>query len=151
MTPTRVSSTIPNRRSAVLKKWVSGVQTELPKRAPWPGALFALFLMAFGLSWLNPADQFSLTANYELLRAIAPEIFWGIFTTGYSAVWLVAIFTMPHKQRIILTIIGGMILLFISVAIYVGNPVATWALPTFTIGCGAMYYAGRMLALWTQQ
>lgn len=135
----------------MLKKWVRRVQTELPKRAPWPGALFALFLMAFGLSWLNPVAQFPLSANYALLEKIAPETFWGVFTTGFSWVWLYAIFTMPHKQRIILTIIGGVILLFMSVAIYLSNPAATWALPIFTIGCGAMYHAGRMLALWTQQ
>ena len=135
----------------MLKNWARRVQTELPKRAPWPGALFALFLMSFGLSWLNPVDQFSLSANYALLKVIASETFWGVFTTGFSWVWLAAVLTMPHKMRIVLTVIGGAILLFISVAIYIGNPAATWALPTFTIGCGAMYHAGRMVALWTQQ
>lgn len=135
----------------MLKNWVRRVQTELPKRAPWPGVLFALFLMAFGLSWLNPADQFSLTANYRILAAIASETVWGIAAVAFAAAWIWALVYRSHTEQVIASFSGGVFLLFIAVAIYIGNPVSTWALPTFVIGCGAIYNAARMWSIWTQR
>lgn len=128
-----------------------GPAKETRYNALWPGVLFAAFLAAFGISWLNPAEQFSLSANYRILAIIAPENAWGILAVGFSAAWIVALIFRPRAEKLFASFSGGIFLLFVSVASYLGNPIATWALPTFVIGCGAIYNAARMLMAWTQR
>lgn len=117
----------------------------------WPGLVFALFLAAFGISWLNPADQFALSANYRILAVIASESAWGISAVAFALAWIVALVFRSHTEQIIASFSGGVVLLFIAISIYIGNPISTWSLPTFVIGCGAIYNAARMWAIWTQR
>lgn len=122
-----------------------------PPGAIWPGVLFAAFLAAFGVSWLNPAEQFSLSTNYQILFALAPENAWGVFAVAFSAAWAIILANGRPTHRIVVSALGGLLLSFLAAAIFVGNTLSTWALPTLVIGAGAVYNAARMWAIWTQR
>lgn len=116
----------------------------------WPEAMFACFIGAWGIAFLNPTNAFAASPNYAALATIAPESAWGISLSVIGIAWLAILILGFNHLRIIAGIIGAAILLWMGVSIFLSNPNSTWAGPTSIVGIGAAYSAVRLATLWTQ-
>lgn len=116
----------------------------------WPEVMFACFLIAWGLAFLNPFQSFSLVVSYAVLASVASEEAWGVFMAGVGLAWLAIVVLGFNRLRMIAGSVGAAILLWMGLSIFLSNPNSTLAGPTTVIGIGAVYSSVRLLTLWTQ-
>lgn len=116
----------------------------------WPEVMFACVIIAWGIAFLTPTQAFALSGNYNALAAIAPEEVWGAWLDAIGVAWLVTVVANRHVPRAIAGIIGGGVLLWMALSIYLSNPNSTWAGPTSIIGFFAVYSVVRQVMLWTR-
>lgn len=134
-----------------MRRVIAGWQKRRTDRGPvWPEVMFACFIAAWGISFLNQIESFALTSNYKALASIADENAWGVFLTTTGVAWLVIVVLGFNHLRMIAGVVGAATLLWMGASIFLSNPNSTWAGPTMVVGIGAVYSSVRLLTLWTQ-
>lgn len=124
-------------------------KTFAPRSPLWPEYSYACFLIAFGISLLNPSDAFALSANYAVLSRIAGEAAWGQFFATFGVIWFAVVASHNLTLRRGAGILGAFILAWLSLSILLSNPLSTIGLPIGSVALAAAYCAARLVVPWT--
>ncbi len=133
---------------AKVRRWAL---TEAPRSPLFPEYSYAAFSAAFGLSLLNPAAAFALSTNYAIMARIAPEESWGWAFLACGLAWAAVVATHQLALRRVFSIMGCLILTWLSLVVMLSNPNSTTGLPFVVVALSSAYSAGRLIIPWTHK
>lgn len=97
-----------------------------------------MILIAQGIVWLRPDNSFSLSVNYDIMRGIGPEEWWGVAWIVSAIACIVLTALGPIRLRRISMTISAALPLFVGLSFYASNPFATTAIPFLGVGIAAI-------------
>lgn len=101
-------------------------------------AIPALIVLSHGIVFLVPPTTFSLSINYRVMQAIAPEWFWGGAFLALFGVWVLSfIRKMPRMRKTMLTVFG-LCLLGMGVSFFLSNVNTTIGYTLIIVGAGSL-------------
>ena len=100
--------------------------------------IYPIIIITQGIVWLRPDTSFALSVNYDIMRRVGPEEWWG-YAWIASAILALALTSIGsiRLRRASLTI-SAALPLFVGLSFYASNPLATTAIPFLGVGIAAI-------------
>lgn len=100
--------------------------------------VYPAIMIAQGLVWLRPDLSFSLSINYDIMRRIGPEEWWGAAWIVLSVIGcLLTLSGLIRPRRFAMSIYAALPL-FVGLSFYASNPLTTTAVPFLGVGLAAI-------------
>lgn len=103
-----------------------------------PEAVPALIVLAHGAIFLFPPSTFSLSINYRVMQAIAPEWFWGGAFVALFGVWVLTFIRKMARLRKAMLTVFVLCLLGMGVSFFLSNVNTTIGYTLVIVGAGSL-------------